>query len=140
MSKALDLAGTAFRQQEVPVGAVVVREGTLLAGAFNRKEQTQSPLGHAELQVLELAAEKLKSWRLEDCELYVTLEPCLMCFGAILEARISHLIYGCRDKKNKGFLSHGISLPKHLKITEGVKAKECSQLLTDFFKGLRNRS
>ena len=132
MSEALNLAKTAFQQEEVPVGAVVVREGAILARAFNKKEQTQNPLGHAELQALELAARKLKSWRLENCELYVTLEPCLMCFGAILEARISHLIYGCRDRKNKGFSSHGI-IAKQLKITEGVREKECSQLLTDFF-------
>lgn len=136
MSKALELAKKAFRREEAPVGAVIVQKGAILSGAFNQKEQTHNPLAHAELEVLKEASWKLKSWRLIDCSLYVTLEPCLMCCGAILEARIPHLIYGCRDKKKGGIqrLDTGA-----LQITEGVMEKECSDLLTLFFKNLRNK-
>lgn len=137
MSKALELAKKAFQQEEVPVGAVIVQKGTILASAFNQREQTHNPLAHAELEVLKEASQKLKSWRLVDCSLYVTLEPCLMCCGAILQARIPQLIYGCRDKKKGGIQKMDTGT---LQITEGVMEKECSDLLTLFFKNLRSSS
>lgn len=136
MSKALLLAKQAFQQREVPVGAVIVRKGIILASAFNKREQTKNPLSHAELEVLKEASQKLKSWRLIDCNLYVTLEPCLMCCGAILQARIPQLIYGCRDMKRGGIRKIDTGT---LQITEGVMKKECSDLLKLFFKNLRNK-
>lgn len=135
MSKALQLAKQAFQQGEVPVGAVIVQKGMILTGAFNQREQTNNPLAHAELEVLREASQKLKSWRLVDCSLYVTLEPCLMCCGAILQARIPQLIYGCRDRKRGGIQKIDTGT---LQITESVREKECSDLLKLFFKNLRN--
>lgn len=136
MSEALQLAEQAFQQGEVPVGAVIVQEETILAGAFNKREQTKNPLAHAELEALKEASQKLKSWRLVDCRLYVTLEPCLMCCGAILQARISQLIYGCRDMKRGGIQKIDTGA---LHIIGGVQEKDCSDLLTLFFKNLRDK-
>ncbi len=120
------------------------RENILGCG-FNRREQSQNPLGHAELEAISQATDRLGSWRLEGCSLYVTLEPCLMCMGAILQSRISHLIYGCSEPKG-GFQSrHRLqdsrlqSLPseKKLKITGGVMAEESAALLKGFFEKIR---
>lgn len=141
MNKALELAQKAFDQKEVPVGALIVKEGRILAQGFNTRETSQSSLGHAELLVIEQACQKLKSWRLNGCELYVTLEPCLMCFGACLQARISHLVYGARDLK-KGFdsfykITQLKSWKEDLKITSQIEEGASSQLLKKFFLELR---
>lgn len=139
MQKALKLAHTAFKRGEVPVGAVIAHKQRILASAFNKREKTQDPLAHAELETLRLASLKLQSWRLNDCTLYVTLEPCLMCCGAILEARLSRLVYGCRDFK-KGSLSRFQTPTGKLQITEGVKANESGLLLKQFFQNLRDKN
>ena len=142
MSFALKEAKKAFQLKEVPVGAIVVKEEKILSKAFNLRESKQNPLGHAELLAINKASIKLDSWRLEDCKLYVSLEPCLMCIGAILQARLSHLIYACPDPKG-GFssfyhLDKNYQWKHKMKITSGVLAQESSFLLKDFFKKLRS--
>lgn len=143
MNLALKEAKTAFQKDEVPVGAVIVKAGKILSQSHNLREQTKNPLSHAELLGLKTASEKLKSWRLEDCTLYVSLEPCLMCMGAILQARISHLIYACQDPK-AGFSSYYTleqkkSWKHKIKISQGIYHIESSLLLKQFFKKLRER-
>ena len=141
MSLALEEAQKAFQIDEVPVGAVIVKEDRVLSRSHNLREKENNPLGHAELLSIKMASEKLNSWRLENCRLYVSLEPCLMCIGAILQARISHLIYACPDPKG-GFSSY-YDLAKQdflrhkIKISSGVCSYESSLLLKKFFKELR---
>lgn len=142
MDQALALANQGGKEGEVPVGAVVVFQEEIIARAFNRREQDQNPLGHAELIALKQASEKLRTWRLSECSLYVTLEPCLMCMGAILQARIKHLIYGCRDPKGGCVtslyqLAEDSRFNHKMQVTGQVREKECSEVLTNFFKNLR---
>lgn len=146
MLQAIDEAKRAANRGEVPVGAVLVRRGTVLARAHNLRETTQNPLNHAEMILLERAAKKLKNWRLSDCTLYVTLEPCPMCLGALLQSRVGRLVFGCRDAKKgshpeaslrrveTGVLKGNNHL---LKITQGVLGDDCSRLLKEFFKNQR---
>lgn len=141
MEQALKQAQEAFRLKEVPVGAVIVRGEEQLSEAFNIREGKQDPLGHAELLAIQKASKRLNSWRLEGCRIYVSLEPCLMCMGAIVQARISQLIYACSDPKG-GFSSHyGLnqegSLKSKIAIFSGVRAEESSLLLKKFFQKLR---
>ena len=141
MNQALKLAKKAASQGEVPVGALIVKGDEVIATGFNNRESKQSPLSHAEIEAIDQASKHLKSWRLEDCKLYCTLEPCLMCIGTILQARIPHLIYACKDPKS-GFDSfHHLTESKtwnnNLKIENGILEKECSQILKDFFQSLR---
>ena len=142
MKKALEQAKKAFQKGEVPVGAVVVKEGQIISRAYNRREKENNPCGHAEILALTKASRKLQSWRLEDCSLYVNLEPCLMCLGAILQARISTLVYSCSDPKT-GFSSY-YRLDKQknwnknrLEIHTPLFEEESSRLIKDFFKRLR---
>lgn len=145
MDKALSLAKQAQGEGEVPVGALIVFQGEIIAGSFNSREREQNPLGHAELRVIKQASEKLGSWRLPECSLYVTLEPCLMCVGAILQARIKHLIYGCKDPKG-GCVSSLYRLTEDprfhhkIQVTGQIREKECSEILKTFFKNLRERN
>ncbi len=143
MKKALELAKKAYDMGEAPIGAVVVKKSTgqIVGEGYNRRETDRSPLAHAEIIAIEEAAKTLGGWRLIDCELYVTLEPCPMCAGAIINSRIERVIYGAEDKK-AGSLSSVINLfelPYNHKpqITSGVLQEECSQILSDFFKELR---
>lgn len=141
MGLALEEAKKAFQKAEVPVGAVVVKGNEVLSRAHNLRENEQNPLSHAELLSLEGASKKLNSWRLEDCKLYVSLEPCLMCIGAIVQSRISHLIYACPDPKG-GFSSYyaldkAASWRHKIKISSGIYRHESSLLLKKFFKELR---
>ena len=141
IKKALEQAKIAFQQNEAPIGAVIVKENQIISQAFNLREKQNNPLGHAEILAIYKASQKLNSWRLKDCSIYVNLEPCLMCIGAILQARISELVYACSDPKT-GFSSF-YQLEKHplwkskLKIRSGVCAEESSQLLKSFFQKLR---
>ena len=145
MDQALSLAKRAGEEGEVPVGAVAVFKGEIIAEAFNTREREQNPMGHAEITALKRACEKLGTWRLSECSLYVTLEPCLMCTGALLQARITHLIYGCPDPKG-GCVTSLYRLPEDLrfnhkmKVTGGIREKQCSKLLKTFFKNLRNKT
>ena len=142
MQRALELARQAADADEVPVGAVIVRDGQVLAEAGNAICQSQDPLGHAEIIALRRAAENLGYRHLTGCELYVTLEPCAMCAGAIVLARISRLIYGADDPK-AGACGSLYNIPQdsrlnhQVQISSGVLADEAGQLLSDFFKGQR---
>ena len=141
MNLALEEARKAFQKAEVPVGALIVKEDQILSRAHNLKEQNNNLLGHAELLAIKKASEKLNSWRLESCKLYVSLEPCLMCIGAIVQARISQLIYACPDPK-EGFSSYYAldktkSWKHKIKISSGFYCHESSLLLKNFFKELR---
>ena len=143
MREALSLAEEAFSAGEVPVGAVVVKDGKVIGRGRNRREEHQSVLGHAELEAMEQAAKVLGSWRLTGCTLYVTLEPCPMCAGAILNARISRVVYGAADPK-AGCMGSVCDLtampfPTVPYYKSGVLEAECRAELDWFFRGLRQR-
>ena len=142
MEMALREAGEASDAGEIPVGAVVVYDGEVIARAHNRREESQNPTAHAEVLALQIAAAHLKSWRLEECSLYATLEPCLMCVGAILQARISRLIFGCLDPKAGAVeslyrLCDDSRLNHTLPVTRGIMENECGSILSEFFSRLR---
>ena len=141
MYEALKEAKVAAKEGEVPVGAVIVRNGEIISKAHNMREQKQNALSHAEIEAINIACEKLGSWRLDDCELYVTLEPCVMCLGACYNARISNLYFGAFDLSGAGCIhlaEHiGNTLNHHLNIQGGICEKDCSQILTDYFKSKR---
>lgn len=143
MAQALEYAKEAFSRGEVPVGAVVVKDGEMIAWGRNRREQARNALCHAELEAIYRACRKLGGWRLWQCELYVTLEPCPMCAGAIVNARIPHVIYGARDEKNGacGSVLDLCQLPYNYrpKVTAGVLEGPCKALLSDFFLQLRQK-
>ncbi|OGQ78412.1 MAG: tRNA-specific adenosine deaminase [Deltaproteobacteria bacterium RIFCSPLOWO2_12_FULL_60_19] len=144
MGFALGEARRGAEEEEIPVGAVVVRDGQVIAQAHNRREETQIPTAHAEILALEAAAAHLKSWRLEECVLYATLEPCLMCVGAMLQARVSRLVFGCLDPKGGAVeslyqLCDDPRLNHSLPVTGGVLEQECSAVLSGFFAGLRGK-
>lgn len=138
MAIALEEAQKAFLEDEVPVGACVVLEGKVIAQAHNRREKTQNPLLHAEIEVIEKASQVLRSWRLSECTLYVTLEPCLMCAGAIIQARIKRLVFGAYDPKGGVVYSvlRVFDLPWNHKveIQGGILQERCSQILREYFK------
>jgi tRNA(adenine34) deaminase len=142
MDMALSLAQTAAKVGEVPVGSVVVHDGKIIAQAHNRRELDQDPCAHAELLAMRLAAKALGSWRLEGCTVYVTLEPCAMCAGAMVLARIERCVYGCTDPKG-GFLGTLGDLSAHpdlnhrFEVTSGVQAEECADELCSFFQRIR---
>ena len=129
---------------EVPIGAVIVFENEIIATGYNVRETTQSTLAHAELAAIKEANKKIGSWRLEDCTLYVTLEPCPMCAGAIIQSRIKRVVYGARDPKAgcAGTLMNLLDENKfnhQAELTTGVLEDECSSLLTSFFRELRKQ-
>lgn len=138
MQAALEAAQQAYALGEVPVGAVVVRGDALIAVGYNRPITTHDPSAHAEMMALRLAAEKLGNYRLPECELYVTLEPCAMCAGAMLHARLKRVVFGAADPKT-GVAGGVINLFEHTQLNHqtevlgGVLAEPCSQLLKDFF-------
>lgn len=139
---ALDLAREAMKRNEVPVGAVIIRDGSILVGASNRTVRDQDPTAHAELLAMREAAAKLNSWRLSDCTLYVTLEPCAMCAGAIVLARLKRVVFGAWDEKagmagSVGDLLRHPSLNHRPEVKAGVLAEECGSLLVDFFGAQR---
>jgi tRNA(adenine34) deaminase len=146
MRRALALADEAAAIDEVPVGAVVVSPaGELLGAGFNRRESDQDPTAHAELLAIRQAAARLGSWRLVDCDLYVTLEPCAMCAGAIVLARIRRLVFGAADPKagycgSLGDLVRDERLNHRVTLVSGVLAGECGEVLRSFFAKLRGRS
>jgi tRNA(adenine34) deaminase len=141
MAQALKLAQEAFDAGEVPVGCVVVRDDTVVGRGRNRREERQSTLSHAELEAIREANLTLGTWRLDDCELYVTLEPCPMCAGAILNARIPKVYYGARDSA-MGACGGVLNLfmenfPNRPALVGGVLGAECGEMLTRFFQGIR---
>ena len=145
MRKALALAASAAKKGETPVGALIVHDGEIIAQAENCKEAVNDPLGHAELLVIREAADRLGRWRLSGCTLYVTLEPCTMCAGAIVHARLDRVVYGATDPKAGAVRSlYQILADARLNhapaVTSGVLESECSELLKVFFRDLRLRS
>ncbi len=144
MQKALKLAEKAASRGEVPVGAIIVRDDEKVSSASNRREEWHTPLGHAELIALQRASQSLKAWRLLGCTLYVTLEPCVMCAGALVQARVDQVVYGAHDPKGGGLKSlYQIGTDPRLnhrfELIGGVMEQECSQVLKDFFKLKRQK-
>ena len=142
MMQAYREAQKAFEEDEVPVGCVIVKEGKVVARAHNRKEKKNCALFHAEIECIQKATKKLDNWNLKGCEIYVTLEPCMMCTGALVNSRIDKIIYGCEDPKGGALVSNirlqDIKLLNHYpQIQGGVMEKECSDLLKKFFKNKR---
>ena len=144
MKHALAAADEAEANGDVPVGAVVVFEGEIVGRGFNRREADQDPTAHAEVVALKQAAETLGSWRLEGCTLYVTLEPCPMCSGALVLSRIETVVFGCSDPK-AGFLGSLIDLSSfsalnhQFTVVSGVLESECSSRLKSFFRNIRKK-
>lgn len=142
MKEALKEAQKAYNKEEVPIGAVIVKNDKIIARAHNLRETKKKAIAHAEILAIEKACKKLDAWRLEDCDLYVTLEPCVMCAGAIINARIKNLYIGTMDEKG-GAVGSKINLLKDIKLNHDVEVKsgilkeECSKILKDFFKELR---
>ena len=141
MEQALALAREAAQAGEVPVGCVIVRAGAVVGRGRNRREEKRSALSHAEMEAIAQANRNLESWRLEDCELYVTLEPCPMCAGAILNARISRVYFGARDRV-MGACGGVMNLfmedfPNRPALVGGILESACGQVLSDFFQELR---
>jgi tRNA(adenine34) deaminase len=142
MARAIELAREARNVGEVPVGAVVVRAGRILAQSFNLRETLRDPTAHAERLALTWAGRSVGSWRLEGCILYVTLEPCAMCAGAIIHSRIARLVYGAADPKAGACeslyrLVSDARLNHRVPITAGVLARECGDVLKEFFQERR---
>lgn len=145
MKIALELAEQAYKINEVPVGAIVVKKSTgkIIGKGYNRREIDKNPLAHAEIAAIKQAAETLGGWRLLDCEIYVTLEPCPMCCGAIINSRIERVVFGAFDSKSGSAKSiiNMFDLPFNHKpkVVCGVMQQECSEILSDFFTELRKR-
>ncbi len=143
MREALREAQKAYKLGEVPIGAIVVRKGEIISRAYNRRETGKNALLHAETEAIYKACEKLGGWRLWECELYVTLEPCPMCAGAIVNARIPKVYFGAYDDKN-GACGSGVDLMNmennfRPEVTGGILEDECSKIIKDFFREMRNK-
>ncbi len=142
MKQALKEAEKAYKKLEVPVGAVIVKDGKIIARGYNQKETKKDTTKHAEIIAIQKASKKLGSWRLIDCEMYVTLEPCSMCAGAIINSRIKKIYIGTKDEKT-GAVGSVLNLLEDYKfnhkveIESGIMQKECEKILKDFFKELR---
>ena len=144
MKLAIEEANKAAAKGEVPIGAVIIRDGEVIARAHNLRETTQNAVTHAELLAIQQACEELGSWRLENTILYVTLEPCPMCAGAILQSRIPRVVYGARDVKAGSVdslyrLLNDERFNHQCEVKENVLADECGGLLTQFFRALREK-
>lgn len=144
MKKALAQAANAGRRGEVPIGAVLVKDGVVIGRGYNLREGKQDPCAHAELLAIRQAAKRLGAWRLTGTTLYVTLEPCPMCMGAILLARIERLVFGCFDPKAGAAgslydLTSDRRFNHRVEVASGVLGGECSAILSDFFRELRLR-
>lgn len=141
MYKALDLANKALKEGEVPVGAVIVKDGKIIAEGRNMREAKRNALSHAEIEAINNACKALNSWRLDGCEMYVTLEPCPMCAGAIINARIKTLIFGAFDLK-AGSVDSVVNLLDYpynhkVEVYGGILEEECQKPLKEFFENLR---
>lgn len=143
MNEALKEAQKAYGKLEVPIGAVIVKDGQVIARAHNQKEEKQDTTMHAEMIAIKKASKKLNNWRLNDCELYVTLEPCPMCAGAIVNARFKKIYIGTMDEKNGacGSISNILEEYKQnfrVESETGINHEECKKILKDFFRELRD--
>lgn len=140
MRQALDLAKMAMQEDEVPVGAIIVQGDKIIARAYNTREKDKNALYHAEIKAIDEACKVLGGWRLVGCTMYVTLEPCPMCAGAIINSRIERVVYGASDNKAGAFgtMINLTDYPLYKpQIISGVLAEECSKILSDFFKAKR---
>ena len=142
MDEALALARRALESEDVPVGAVVVRDGRIIGRGFNQRERLQDPTAHAEMLALTAAAEHIGHWRLEGCTLYVTLEPCAMCAGALVLARVDRLVFGALDPKAGACgslfeITSDVRLNHRIETVPGVLAGPCAELLREFFRRRR---
>ena len=145
MKEALKQAKKAYALGEVPIGCVIVYEDKIIARGYNRRNTDKNTLAHAEVTAINRASKKLGDWRLEDCTLYVTLEPCQMCAGAIVQSRITNVVMGCMNPKAGcgGSILNILEMPEfnhQVNVLRGVMEEECSQILQDFFKELRIRN
>ena len=145
MKQAIREARKANELGEVPIGCVIVNEGKIIGRGYNRRNTDKSTLSHAEITAIKKASKKMGDWRLEGCTLYVTLEPCQMCAGAIVQARIDEVVMGSMNPKAGcgGSILNLLEMPEfnhQVKVTRGIMEEECSQMLTNFFKELRIRN
>jgi len=144
MREALKEASKALQKKEVPIGAVAVRNAKIVGRAHNLRERTQNPLGHAEILLIGKLARKFRTWRLDDIVIYVTCEPCLMCAGAMLQARIPRVVFGCPDPKAGAMgtlydVSCDRRLNHSIEVVPGVMEAECAAVLSKFFRTLRKK-
>lgn len=144
MSQAIKQAKLALKHDEVPIGAVIVKDGKIIARGYNKREKEQNALLHAEIVAINKACKKLKSWRLDGCDIYVTLEPCPMCAGAIINARIRKVVFGAFDKQSGYVVSNGdlfkqIVLNHSCDVQGGQEEEKCQKLIKDFFKSKRKK-
>ena len=142
MKSALKCAQKAYEEGEVPIGAVVVLDGKVISRGHNRRTGRQIATAHAEVEAIEKACKKLKSWRIPECELYVTLEPCPMCMGAALNARIKKIYFGAYEDKGRSLtneLANANLLNHKIEVEGGVMEEECRAILSDFFSSMRTR-
>ena len=142
MNEAYKEAKKAYLEDEVPVGCVIVKDEKIIARAHNRKEKKNCAIYHAEIECINKATRKLDNWNLKGCELYVTLEPCMMCTGAIVNSRIDKVFFGCKDPKGGALVSNTKfkrikNLNHYPEIKGGIDEEECSKILKDFFKNKR---
>lgn len=142
MKAALKCAQKAFDEGEVPIGAVVVCDGKIISRGHNRRTKKQIATAHAEIEAIEKACRKLKSWRIPECELYVTLEPCPMCMGAMLNARVKKVYFGAYEAKGRSMteqIAESNLLNHRIEVEGGVMQEECSRTLSTFFSQMRER-
>ena len=144
MKAALGQARKALALDEAPIGCVIVREGKIIARGYNRRNTDHSTLAHAEITAIRKASKKAGDWRLEDCTIYITLEPCQMCAGAIVQARIPRAVIGCMNRKAgcAGSVLNILQEPRfnhQVDVTRGILEEECSEMLTSFFRSLRTQ-
>ena len=145
MLEAIKEAKKAELLDEVPIGCVIVRDNKIISRGHNVRESKNNPVGHAEIIAITKASKKLNSWRLNDCELYVTIEPCIMCSGAIIQSRIKAVYYGAKDYKGGAFGSSidvlkAENINHHPEIVGGVLEQECSELISRYFKNKREKN
>ncbi len=145
MREAIRQAKKAYALGEVPIGCVIVYDGKIIGRGYNRRNTDKNTLAHAEITAINKASKKIGDWRLEDCTLYVTLEPCQMCAGAIVQARITRVVMGCMNPKAGcgGSILNILEMPEfnhQVEVTRGVLVEECSRMLSSFFKELRIRN
>ncbi len=142
MRKAIEQAKLAYDENEVPIGCVIAYDGKIIGKGYNKRNGRKNPLSHAEIEAINEACEVIDDWRLEKCILFVTVEPCPMCAGAIVQARIEEVVFGTRNKKAGcgGSVLNILDcdgLNHRVKITEGVMQEECGELMSDFFRKMR---
>ena len=144
MREAIKQAKKAYALEEVPIGCVIVYDGKIIGRGYNRRTIDKNTLAHAELQAIKKASRKMDDWRLEDCTLYVTLEPCQMCSGAIVQARIKRVVVGCMNPKAgcAGSILNLLDMPEfnhQAELTTGVLETECSEMMKQFFREMREK-